>query len=93
MLIPPLNPPPLCCEHLRQIVSATFWDYWGCLVRYETDFVNFWVKLDIKKNNTKRRTAQIFNLKVRGSILMVKLIRKYMKYRVRSEHKICFGAS
>jgi hypothetical protein len=41
-------------------VSALVLDYWGCLVRCETDFVPFLVNFD--QNNAKqrkRRTAKI----------------------------------
>ena len=47
-----------------------FLDYWGCLVRGETDFVKFWVKFD--QNNAKEGRPKFDILKVRGLMLMVK---------------------
>ena len=55
MLIPPSDPPPLYLERFRLffVLQCFFLDYWGCLVRCETDFVKLWVKLD--KNNKKEK--------------------------------------
>ena len=75
MLIPPSDPPPFC-ERLRLFFLQRFLDYWGCVVRCETDFVPFLINFD--QNNAKqrgRRTAKIWQfdkLKVRELILMVK---------------------
>ena len=46
MLIPPSDPPLSTWSALGYFCFAMFLDYWGCLVRWETDFVKFWVKLD-----------------------------------------------
>ena len=54
-----LIPPPYC-EPLRLFFFRRFLDYWGCVVRCETDFVPFLINFD--QNNAKqrgRRTAKI----------------------------------
>ena len=51
------SPPPPTVSALGYSFSVTFWDNWGCLVRYETDLVKFVVKFD--KNYAKKRTVQI----------------------------------
>ena len=47
-----------------------FLDYWGCVVRCETDFVPFLINFD--QNNAEEGRLKFDKLKVRGLILMVK---------------------
>ena len=47
----------------------------------ETHFVTFWISFH--QNNVKEGRPKLDNLKLRGLILMVKYIRKYMKFGVR----------
>ena len=72
MLIPPLEPPLPCPPTVRALgyFLLCFLDYWGCLVRVETDFVIFWVKFD--QNNAKEGRPKLDILNVRGLMLMVK---------------------
>ena len=71
MLIPPLDPPPPpIVSALGYFFFATFLDYWGCLVRCETDFVKFWV--NFVQNNAKEGRPKFDKSKVGGLILMVK---------------------
>ena len=65
MLIPPSDPPPNVSV-LGYFFPATFKDYWGCLVRCETDLVKCWVKLD--KNNAKKGRLKLDKFKVRSLI-------------------------
>ena len=55
---------------LGYFFSRRFLDYWGRLVRGETDFVRFLVKFD--QNNAKEGRPKFDILKVRGLMLMVK---------------------
>ena len=55
-----LGPPPFC-EPLRFFFSATFLDYWGCLVSCETGFVKFWVNLILKKYMCKKDGLNLTN--------------------------------
>ena len=72
MLIPPsdLPPPTSTVSALGYFFRNVFLDYWGCLVRGETDIVKFWVKFD--QNNVKEGRPKFVITKVRGSMLMVK---------------------
>ena len=70
MLIPPSDPPPSTVSALGYFFTLCFLDYWGCLVRCETDFVTFWVNFD--QNNAKEGRSKFDKLMVRGLILMVK---------------------
>ena len=55
-------------EMMRLIFFAL--DYWGCLLRCETDFGKFWVNFD--QNNAKVGRPKFYKLKMGGLILMVK---------------------
>ena len=57
-------------EALGYFFSATFLDYCGCLVHWETDFVAFWVNFD--QNEMKEERPKFDKLMARGLILMVK---------------------
>ena len=46
MLIPPSDPPSPTVSALGYFFLRRFWDYWGPLLRGETDFVKFWVEFD-----------------------------------------------
>ena len=71
MLIPPLDPtPPPTVSALGYFFCAVFLDYWGCLVRGETDLVIFWVEFD--QNNVKEGQPKFDIIKVRGLMFMVK---------------------
>ena len=73
MLISPMDhPPPATVSALGNFFLRCFLDYWGCLVRGETDFVIFLVKFD--QNNAKEGRPKFDILKVRGLMLMVKKI-------------------
>ena len=79
MLIPPSDPPaPPTVSALGNFFLLRFLDYLGCFVRGETDIVKFWVKFD--QNNAKEGWPKFDIIKVRGLRLMVKYIRKYIKY-------------
>ena len=69
MLIPPSDPPPTVSV-LGYFFCDVFLDYWGRLVRGETDIVKFWVKFD--QNNAKEGRPKFDIVKVRGSMLKVK---------------------
>ena len=68
MLIPPPDPIPPTVSALGYFFSRRFLNYWGCLVRGETYFVNLLVRFD--QNNAKQGQPNI--LKVKGLMLMVK---------------------
>ncbi len=73
LLIPPSDPPPPpppTVSALGYFFSNVFLDYWGRLVRGETDIVKFWVKFD--QNNAKEGRPKCDITNVRGSMLMVK---------------------
>ena len=70
MLIPPSDPPTPPNVSALGFFFNVFLDYWGCLVRCETDFVTFWVNFD--QNNAKEGRSKFDKLLVRGLILMVK---------------------
>ena len=62
MLIPPLDLPPPTVSALGKFFLRHFLDYWGRLVRGETDIVKFWVKFD--QNNAKEGRTKIDIIKV-----------------------------
>ena len=63
--------------------------FWGLFGTLWNRFWKFWVKFDW--NSTKEGRPKFDKLKVRRSILIVKYIRKYMKYYLGVNTKFVFG--